>query len=236
MKIKSAHDLKMVVSPAKTKLVGALSAGVLLSTCSLTLPAHASIYTLGPGGNIPAASSTFPVGGIIEDTVVDPFVATVIENGLPITLNGSITSSVISGDSSNPYGGLTFTYQLMLNSSSTDSSSEVTIGSYGGFVTDVSYDATGSEILPSNFTRSASGNGNTVRFLWSNDGGIGPGDTSALIVVQTAAHNFTSAQGGVIDSQTVNIATLAPVPEPGTTSLLMVGLGAFYAFRRRASK
>lgn len=235
MKVAPYESGKVAVGK-RSKRVGVVVAGLFLSACSLALNSNAiSIYTLSPGGNEPALASAFPVGGVTLNSVTDPFVGTVIENGVPITLNGAVTSTVIQGDASNPYGGLTFTYQLMLNAISTDSSSEVTIGSYGGFATDVSYNATPGEILPSNFTRSG-GAGSTVRFLFSDGGGVGPGDTSALIVVQTAAQNYTQANGGVIDSQTVNIATLAPVPEPGIASLLITGFGAFFVFRRRHSK
>lgn len=230
------YESERAVLQKRSKCVGIAVTGILLSACSLALNSNAiSIYTLTPGGNEPALASSFPVGGATLDSISDPFVGTVIENGTPITLNGSVTSTVIKGDSSNPYDGLTFTYQLMLNAVSTDSSSEMTIGSYGGVATDVSYNAIAGDVLPSNFTRSG-GVGSTVRFLFSNSGGIGPGDTSALIVVQTDAQNYAQASGGVIDSQTVNIATLAPVPEPGIASLLITGLGTFFVFRRRNSK
>ncbi len=208
------------------KLVAVCVAGVAMAVCSVASQAVASVYTLPPGGNILANSSTFPVGGTILDTVTTPFTSS--------TIDGTVISQVISGDSSNPYGGLTFTYSLSLNMFSSDSASEMTIGSYGGFVTDVSYNLIGGEVAPSNFTRSTTGNGSVIRFSWSNGGGIMPGQTGALIVVQTAAQAFTSASGGVIDSQTVNISTLAPVPEPGVASLFVAALGAFALWRRNS--
>lgn len=208
------------------KLVAVCAAGAALSFCSLVPQAVASVYTLPPGGNILATSSAFPVGGTVLDTVTTPFTSS--------TIDGTVVSQVISGDSSNPYGGLTFTYSLSMNTFSSDSASEITIGSYGGTIDDVSYNLTGSEVAPSNFTRSSTGDGSTIRFLFSNGGGLMPGQTGALIVVQSSATAFAPAVGGVIDSQTVNISTLAPVPEPGIASLFLVALGAFSVWRRNS--
>lgn len=210
----------------KRGLMTVCAAGLSLAVCSMNPQASASVYTLPPGGNILANSSTFPVGGTVLDTVTAPFTSS--------TIDGTVVSQVISGDSSNPYGGLTFTYSLSMNTFGTDSASEMTVGSYGGFLADVSYDLTGSEVAPSNFTRSSTGDGSVIRFSWSNGGGIMPGEEGALIVVQTAAKAFTPASGGVIDSQTVNISTLAPVPEPGTASLFLAALGAFAVWRRNS--
>lgn len=172
-----------------------------------------------------ANPSAFPVGGTVLDTVTTPFTSS--------TIDGTVVSQVISGDSSNPYGGLTFTYSLSMNTFSSDSASEITIGSFGGTLDDVSYDLTGSEVAPSNFTRSSTGNGSTIRFLFANGGGLMPGQTGALVVVQTSATAFGPAVGGVIDSQTVNISTLAPVPEPAIASLF-VALGAVAIWRRNS--
>lgn len=212
----------------RAKLAGVCAASLAISCLSLAPRANASIYTLPVGGNIVASSSTFPSGGTVLDTVVSPFTSS--------TIDGTITSTVISGDSSNPYGGLTFEYSVFLNNFSSDSLSTLTVGSYGGFAADVSYAVTGTN-APSNFTRSpASNDGSTLRFLWSNNGGLQPGNTGSLVVVQTGAHSYTPALGSVIDSQSVNINTLAPlaVPEPGIVSLLIAGFGVFALWRRNS--
>ena len=206
-----------------------IAAGLCLSACSLAPRAVASIYTLSPGGNITATASAFPVGGTAVDSTSYTFSSS--------TIDGTVISTVYSGDTSNPYHGLTFTYLLMLSGASTDSASEMTVGSYGGFMTDVSYNpSSDGGVAPSNFTRSTTGSGSTLRFLWSNGGGILPGENGALVVVQTSATSFGTAPGGVIDSQTVNISVLAPVPEPEIGSLVAMGLGALFIFRRRSSK
>ena len=173
-----------------------------------------------------ANPSSSPTGGTVLDTITTPFTSS--------TIDGTVVSQVITGDSSNPYGGLTFTYSIFLNNFSSDSLSEMTVGSYGGFTANVSYDLTGSEVAPSNFTRSTTGNGDTIRFYFSNSGGLQPGQTGALVVVQTAALSFTPALGSVIDSQSVNISTLAPIPEPGIASLFVAGFGALALWRRNS--
>lgn len=226
----TVYDFRPAVRRKRAKLAGLVATGVVVSLYSLPPEATAiGIYTLAPGGNILADATSYPTGGTVLDSETNSFTSS--------TIDGTLISSVISGDPSNPYKGLTFTYSLSLNTFSSDSSSEMTIGSYGGFVTDVSYNLTGSEAVPSNFTRSLTQDGSVLRFLWSNDGGIMPGETGALIVVQTAANNFTTdASGGVIDSQTVTISGIAPVPEPGMVSLLVCGFGIFAFWRWNSKK
>jgi hypothetical protein len=194
---------------------GAAVAGLLFAV-QVT---DATIYTLVPGGNLPAVSSTFPTGvGAPLASTTSPF-----NNGAII---GTLVSDVFSGDTSNPYaGGLTFTYQLSLNAGSPDSSSEMTVSSFNLFHTDVSYHTNNGFVNPSNFTRDGGG-GDTVRFVFLNQA-IGPGQSGALIIVQTDATAYHETQAGIIDALTVNVPSLAPlaVPEPGTFGWLLAGLG-----------
>ena len=173
-----------------------------------------------------AQASPYPTGGTLLGSVSAPFASG--------TLQGTFISDVYSGDASNPYGGLTFTYLIELNSSSIDSSSEFTVGGYAGFLTDVSFHQSGAEVAPSNFLRS--GNGNVIHSQWNTSVELPSGDTGALVVVQSNAHNFGNNSGSVIDSTAVTIPILAPVPEPGALSLVAIGFGALFIFRRRSSK
>jgi hypothetical protein len=174
-----------------------------------------------------AQSSTYPTGPTtLLGSVTTPFASG--------TLQGTFISSVYSGDTSNPYGGLTFTYLLELNSSSIDSSSEFTVGGFAGFLTDVSFNQTGAEVAPSNFLRS--GNGGVIHSQWNTSVELPSGDNGALVVVQSNAHAFGGNSGSVIDSTSVNVSILAPVPEPGVVSLVAMGFGALFIFRRRSSK
>lgn len=215
------------VRQKRGKLLAVCAAGLALAAYSVAPQASAiGVYTLPVGGNILASPSAFPTGGTVLDTVTTPFTSS--------TIDGTVVSQVISGDPSNPYGGLTFTYSLSMNTFSSDSASEITIGSYGNTIDDVSFNLTGAEVAPSNFTRSTTGDGSVIRFLFANGGGLMPGQTGALVVVQSSATAFAPAVGGVIDSQTVNISTLAPVPEPGIVSLFVAALGVFGLWRRNS--
>ena len=220
-----------------SKVFGFAAGSLFLAICCFGSSATASIYTVSPGTGITASPSAFPAGGTVVGNLSFSFTSS--------TIDGTVTSTVISGDTLNPYGGLTFEYLLMLSGNSTDSSSEMTAGSYAGFLTDISYNPTvpsgGGGIAPSNFSRSSIGvnNGDTLRFLWFNNN-ISPGQTGDMIVVQTDAHNFHGAVGGVIDSQTANVNILAPalgsIPEPAVGGLVAMGLGLLFVFRRHTSK
>lgn len=203
-------------------------AGLFLSTLSFAPRVLATPYTLNPGTDIPAQDPGYPVGGTVLDTTSEAFTSA--------TLSGTVISSVISGDSSNPYGGLTFTYLLELNTTSPDAASRMTVGAYSGFIVDVTYSLTGSEVAPGDFSRSG-GNGDTLRFNWSA-GGLPQGDTGALIVVQTDANHYQTNNGAVIDDSIANLNDLlTPVPDKtGTITLLAAGVGALFLFWRWPKK
>ena len=218
----------------KPRSSGILAASLLLVAASSFAPrAAASIYTLTPGNTIPASASSFPTGvGAPLGQLVSPFFVTTSSGNL----SGTVTSDVFSGDTSNPYHGLTFTYSLAISNSS-DSAIGMSADSFAGFQTDVSYNQSAGEINPSFFSRS-SGTGDILNFLWFSPN-LPPGDTGSLIVVQTDASFFAPATGGVVDgggaTPLILAPTLAPVPEPGVASLLMAALGVFFIFRRRNS-
>lgn len=219
---------KVSIFPGKT-VTAMAAAGLLLTTLSFAPRALATDqYALLPGGEInPAVSSTFPTGGSL--------VTSTTENFTSGTLNGSVVSSVIKNDSSNPYGGLTFTYLLTLGTGPADSASELTVGSYGGFSTDVSYNS-GTGIAPNIFSRNNVLGGNVLQFQWTS--GLPVGDSADLIVVQTSASNYGITSGGVLFdvASGVNLNDLyAPstraVPEvTGTAGLLAIALGGLFVF------
>lgn len=219
---------KILLSGTRLNAAAAVLAGLFLSAVSFAPNVSATPYTLTPGNDIAALSTPGPVGGTVLDTTT--------ENFSSATLNGTVICQVLSGDSSNPYGGLTFTYLLELNSTSPNAASRMTVGSYSGFTVDVGYHLTGSEVAPGDFSRSG-GNGDTLRFNWSG-GGLPQGDTGALIVVQTGADKFQLANGAVIDDSIANMnMMLAPLPDTtGTITLLAAGVGVLFLFWRRTQK
>ena len=203
----------------------------MLALCSLAVVAlrssAATIYTLVPGGFVNAQSSGYPVGGST--------VATVTYNYSSSTLLGTLTSKVISGDTSNPYGGLTFLYLVTVDGASPQVASRLTVSSFGGFATDVSYDTTisqttvGTIVNPTSFGRSA--DGQVLRFSFDNPN-IGDAQGSALMVVQTDARFYGNGTTAVIDGSSANVSSLVPVPEPATGALLLLATAAF-ALRRK---
>lgn len=219
--------VRIPASATGSKAKRILTVGLFLSVLTFLPRAEASIYTLSPGQDNSALPSSYPTGGSVLDSTNYSFASA--------TLDGTVTSTVYTGDPSNPYGGLTFTYLVtLLSPQSSDSLSELTVGSYGGFQTDVSYNLVGTEVAPSDFSRTG-GTGDVLQFFWNNAGGVLPGETGALIVVQTSALNAQIGMGGVIDSVPANVAVYAPVPEPAIGSLFASGLAALFIFRRRLS-
>lgn len=190
-------------------------------------------YALSPGGEInPALSSSFPTGGTTEATTSETF------SSLG-SLNGTVFSSVIKNDSSNPYGGLTFTYLINLTGATgSDAAFELTVGSYSGFSTDVSYKG-GSGIAPTTFSRNNVLGGDVLQFQWTGSSELTAGDISALVVVQTDASNYGITSGALLlDSGGLDLNNLyAPstaVPEAtGTVGLLALGVSVLFVFRRR---
>jgi hypothetical protein len=134
---------------------------------------------------------------------------------------------------------LTFTYFLTVSNQSPQSVSEFTVSAFDAFLTDVSMNTNLSgSISPSNFSRSdeGGGSGQVIRVHFLNPT-VGPGDRAASVIVQTSAFAWTATTAGIIDGQTVNVSSLAPlpVPEPGVGALLLLGLGglAVRKLRRR---
>jgi len=212
-------------------LVEIVAVGVLLSVGLFASRTIASIYTLTPGNTITANSAAYPSGGTILSSHTGSFASG--------TIDGTVTSYVISGDSSNPYGGLTFEYLLTMTGG-TDNISELTAGGYAGYQTDATYNPntpSSGGIAPSFFSRSTTGvnNGDTLEFSWLFNK-LSPGQTGDLVVVQTDAHNYGLGSGSAIDSTAVSVAILTPVPEPQIASLAAMGLGALFIFLRRNSK
>ena len=203
-------------------------------TCLLVsamLVGKASAVTLNPGDFISSAGEVNPVGATT-------LFSTNVSWGASFSFSGELTSSVLTNDTSNPFGGLTFTYQFSMDTNSPHAAEEISIGNFASFLTDVSY-LPGSGIKPGIFTRSfeSATEGDTIDFLFGGAGNVPAGTNSALLVIQTDAHAWAPSISSIIYSSAVpNIPTLAPVdvvPEPATFALAGVGATAFACLKRR---
>jgi len=186
---------------------------------------QANAALLSPGGFlIPAPLEPDPAGGLVLASVTSPFSS--------VDIQGQVISRVLSGDVSNPLGGLTFTYQIIMATISPHEVSGFSVGNYGGSQTDVSYNNVfpTASIAPFLVSRS-SAPGDVVRFNYIP--GIGAGQFSALMVVQTDASAYQPTLASVINSGSHLVNSLAPtqVPEPGAVALAVVGGLAIFRLR-----
>jgi len=181
---------------------------------------------LAPGGLIfPAPFQAEPVNGVLLASVTAPFASA--------DLQGNVISEVYAGDLSNPWGGLTFTYQVTMGPNSPHAVSQFSVGYYGGFQTDVSYNnLVVNGVNPFAMTRSA-GMGDVVRFIFFP--GIDGGAFSSLMVVQTDALNYQDTIASVINASAATVASFAPtgVPEPALAALAVLGGALLLGLRRQ---
>ena len=186
-----------------------------------TQPARAVL--MAPGDSIfgsPEAKPD-PLSKLV-DTLASPFATT--------NYSGSVVSTVLSGDSTNKLGGLTFTYLLSNNPASVNVLERLSVLGFAGLTVDVSYNPIlpPGGVAPSVMDRSF-GSGDTIGWQFvgpplSPAGYLDPGDTSYLLVVQTSVKDYTRGVANVIDGVSTSVAALVPVPEP--TSLALAAFGA----------
>jgi hypothetical protein len=199
-----------------------------LEARAAALPANTTAFA------VPEPDAGISAGTVVAGGVPVPFVAA--------TFTGTLTSTVIAGDTSNPYGGLTFVYQVTsavgIPSGEID---RVTVNGYAGFLVDASYQSPPlAGLAPTINNRSASGDVVGFSFIGFpvGPGTVQPGMTSALLVLQTDAQFYQPTVASVIDGSVAMVSSFSPaVPEPGTLTLGLFGLGALmlYALRRRRS-
>jgi hypothetical protein len=214
---------EMMHSSVSRKFLGFIAVLALL-LCG----ASAQAALLNTGNTLfPVPGEVDPVGGVVVGTLTTPF-------AVPGFFTGSITTNVIRGDTTNPNGAnaLTFTYKLNNAAASPNAIARVTLDTFTGFTTDVSYQTPASGVIPTLADRLAA---NVVGFSYNGIGAgpIFPGTSSALMVVQTNATLFGAGLANIIDSGAITVATLGPVvPEPAALGVLVLAGGAL--LRRRA--
>ena len=164
----------------------------------------------------PVPAEVEPVGGVVIDSKVDPFVAS--------TFTGTLTSDVISGDTSNSLGGLTFVYRVENNPGSAHAIGRFAVSDFGSFTTDVGYDPNtpAGGIVPLLANRTTSNK--VVGFTFAGAEELAPSTTSANLVIHTDAMNYVDTLAVISNGSASTAATFVPlpVPEPSTWILAVL--------------
>lgn len=203
----------------------------VLSIAALALVAPAMASPIGPGGTLfmaPGENEPFVGSTLVAGGVAVPFATAFY--------TGTLTTYVLAGDTTNPYGGLTFVYVMHNNAGSANALARLTVNGYAGWLTDASYST--APYLPAGtnplfIDRQA--NGDSLGFSFSNALGhslVLPGTDSSFLVIQTNAPSFVANIANVIDGAVTQVDTFAPaIPTPGSAVLAVAGL--VVASRRR---
>jgi hypothetical protein len=180
----------------------------------------------------PVPQEAQPTGGVVIASTVQPIVAP--------TYTASLVTTVIQGDTTNPFGGLTFTYELQ-GVTGTESINRLSILGYDNILVDASYRLPAAGAVPPAFyDRETPGDALGISFASPpvGPGPVEPGQSSATMVFQTNATTAVPSPAFLIDGATTGVITLAPIPEPATITLCGLGAVALaLAYRRfRARK
>lgn len=181
---------------------------------------HAALTPISPGASF---VSILP-GNYTEvsGTVVGSLVSGPITGGLD---TDTLTTTVYSGDTANPLGGLTFVYTL--NNTAGDVTGLTVDGFYGN-VEVSNYTGTTAAAAQANY-----GLEGNVNFSW----GLEKAPSTLIVVVDTSLTTVSPNAANIQDSTAINLQDLAPVPEPttiaaGALMLLPLGIGAIRSLRK----
>lgn len=207
--------LQSIRKPVRWLAVGAIFAAASISYAA-PLPVGATLF--------PAPAEPGPMPGVVVDSVSSPFVTP--------TFSGTVVTTVISGDLSNPYGGLTFIYRVANDLGSIHPISRTTMNGYAGWLTDASYESPATGVAPALINRPTA---DFVGFTYFDaplgSGLVTPGTNSAVMVIQTNAPAYRVNYVSVIDGYVATVPSFSPIPEPAT--LTMLALAGILAARRR---
>lgn len=209
-----------------------ITAGVL--GCVLGGVVITQATPLAPGTASPLFPEFEPLGATLVATTNVTFAGINFFGNVNFT--GTLQSSVWAGDASNPFGGLTFTYLLHNDAASLDALGRLTLSRYAGFLTDVSFNGPG--VVPFNAVRSVTGDQIDFNLLSGPPAfqhNLLPGQSTALLIIQTDSPVYNLGNASVIDSAVANMIAFVPraVPEPTVTALALAGIGVAWVRRRR---
>ena len=186
------------------------------------------------------SAAPLPEGGEVNPVPQEPVSGTKLAEQTTsfssMDFSGELISTVLKDDASNPLGGLTFTYEIVLDAMPWNHGiSRISLNSFHGFQTDVSYtDGTvGIGVPPVSADRTS--DGAVVRFTFAPGDGLPSGENSALLVVQTDSAEYVESFASLLNGDIAKTGTYAPtlIPEPSMTALLLLGVGAFAFWNRR---
>ncbi len=195
--------------------------------CFITGMAQATL--LPPGGLVLPPLPLQPPGPLPIAGLVSPY-------NVDASFNGTVTSWVVAGDPLNPFGGLSFYYQVL--NTGTEFVGRFTVSSFApvpGMPVDVAtanapWDgAIAGGVVPLLVDRSPTGD--AVGFYFPGATQIPGGAWSEIMIVHTPAFAWTTGLGAVIDDRAANVNVLVPIPEPATMCLL--GLGSLLLIRKK---
>jgi hypothetical protein len=198
------------------------------------LSTAASAAPLPPGGLLtPVPSESFdPIPGVQLAEQSVPFVAT--------TFSGTLYSSVIQGDPTNPFpGGLTFLYRVS-NLQGPHSINRLALNGFQGTQLDVSFafEPIIARGIPSFADRQIDGSALGFSFDLSGAGlgPLRPGDSSRLLIVQTNATSWVQSPAFVLDGFPAGATAFAPIPEPGAMALGLACLATLSCYWLRTKR
>jgi hypothetical protein len=190
---------------ARIGVLVTIAANIVLASSAWSVAAP-----LPPGTTLsPVPSGPVPGGNAIAGGVPVSFTAT--------SFTGSLTSTVLQNDPTNPLGGLTFIYLLRDSPASSGAIEGLHVSSFAGVMADVDY-VPGTGIVPPTFIGRSSGAGSTIDYSFVGPpvgaGQRQPGQGSEL-VVYTNSHVFAATLALENDGSAVQVNSYATPALPG---------------------
>lgn len=189
----------------------------------------------------PDVFSTPVDGPFLATTGVLPFAAR--NSSGQITISGTYVSEVYA-DPNNVFcsGCLDFFFEITSNTTSTDVIARITSSYYGDYLTDVGY-STGTGSVPGGVppaTVDRSSDGGVIGFNFALPAGVGAGQATEVLEIQTNSNTYTSGSLQIIDGSVTSLTGFAPtiVPESNTAGMMLLAtilFGIAFLTQRRTA-